>query len=68
MEEMTAISATTQTRKSLTTGAAAKRIGLNSKTLRRWVDTGKVDGYKSATGLRYVYEDSLEEIIRSKQS
>jgi len=55
------------TRKTLTTGAAAKRIGLNSKTLRRWVDTNKVEGFKSATGLRYVYEDALEAIIRSKQ-
>lgn len=58
----------TMARKTLTTGAAAKRIGLNSKTLRRWVDTGKVAGFKSATGLRYVYEDALEDIIRSKQS
>jgi transposase-like protein len=56
-----------KSRKTLTTGAAAKRIGLNSKTLRRWVDTNKVEGFKSATGLRYVYEDALEEIIRSKQ-
>lgn len=57
-------------RTALTTGAAAKRIGLNSKTLRRWVDTGKIDGYKSAKGLRYVFEDALEEEIwtRSKQS
>ena len=54
-------------RKALSTGAAGKRIGLNSKTLRRWVDTGKVAGFKSASGLRYVYEDALEEIIRSKQ-
>lgn len=58
----------TPARKTLTTGAAAKRIGLNSKTLRRWVDTGKISGFKSATGLRYVYEDSLEEVIRSKRS
>lgn len=58
----------TVTRKTLSTGAAAKRIGLNSKTLRRWVDTGKVAGFKSATGLRYVYEDALEEIIKAKQS
>lgn len=59
---------TTESRKTLTTGAAAKRIGLNSKTLRRWVDIGKVAGFKSATGLRYVYEDSLDEIIKSRQA
>ena len=72
MEETTAVavSATTEKRTALTTGAAAKRIGLNSKTLRRWVDTGKIDGYKSAKGLRYVFEDALEDEIqtRSKQS
>lgn len=72
MEETTsvALSATTEKRVALTTGAAAKRIGLNSKTLRRWVDTGKIDGYKSDKGLRYVFEDALEDEIqtRSKQS
>ncbi len=38
---------TNENRKSLTTGQAAKLIGRNSRTVRRWVDLGKVEGYKT---------------------
>jgi excisionase family DNA binding protein len=48
-----------QTRKSLTTGQAAKLVGKNSRTIRRWIDLGKVEGYKTPTNIRYVYQDSL---------
>lgn len=54
-------------REALSTGEAAKLIGLNSKTLRRWVDIGKVEGYKSVGGMRFVYADSLQAIIQSRQ-
>lgn len=54
-------------REALSTGEAAKRIGLNSKTLRRWVDLGKVEGYKSPGGMRYVYADSLDQLIQSRK-
>lgn len=50
---------TTENRKAMTTGQAAKVIGWNSKTIRRWVDMGKLEGYKTPTNIRYVYEDSL---------
>ncbi len=46
---------TNESRKSLTTGQAAKLIGRNSRTVRRWVDLGKVEGYKTPSNLRYVY-------------
>jgi hypothetical protein len=51
---------TTENRKSITTGKAAKIVGKNSRTVRRWVDTGKLEGYKSPSNIRYVYEDALE--------
>lgn len=54
-------------RECLSTGEAAKLIGLNSKTLRRWVDLGKVEGYKSNGGMRYVYADSLQKLIESRK-
>jgi predicted site-specific integrase-resolvase len=58
---------TEENRSSISTGEAGKRIGLNSKTLRRWVDTGKVEGFKSPKGMRYVYSDSLDKIIESRK-
>ena len=59
---------TTENRKSLTTGQAAKLIGRNSKTVRRWVDLGKVEGYKTPSNLRYVYEDALEAFINKTKA
>lgn len=57
----------TTNRKSLSTGQAAKLIGCNSKTVRRWVDLGRLEGYKTPTNLRYVYQDSLQNWIDNKQ-
>jgi len=57
-----------ETRKSLSTGQAAKLIGCNSKTVRRWVDLGKLEGFKTPTNLRYVYQDKLDEWLNNKQS
>ena len=57
---------TQENRGFITTGEAGKRIGLNSKTLRRWVDSGKIEGFKSEKGMRYVYSDSLDKIIESR--
>jgi excisionase family DNA binding protein len=59
---------TNENRKSLTTGQAAKLIGRNSKTVRRWVDLGKVEGYKTPSNLRYVYEDALEAFINKTKA
>lgn len=59
---------TTENRKSLTTGQAAKLIGRNSRTVRRWVDLGKVEGYKTPSNLRYVYEDALGAFINKPQA
>ena len=54
--------------KSLTTGQAAKLIGRNSRTVRRWVDLGKVEGYKTPSNLRYVYQDALDALMNGTKS
>ena len=59
---------TENTRKSLTTGQAAKLIGRNSRTVRRWVDLGKVEGYKTPSNLRYVYQDALDALMNGTKS
>ena len=59
---------TTENRTSLTTGLAAKLIGRNSRTVRRWVDLGKVEGYKTPSNLRYVYQDALDALMNGTKS
>jgi excisionase family DNA binding protein len=59
---------TNENRKSLTTGQAAKLIGRNSRTVRRWVDLGKVEGYKTPSNLRYVYQDALDALMNGTKS
>jgi excisionase family DNA binding protein len=58
---------TNENRKSLTTGQAAKLVGCNSRTIRRWVDLGKVEGFKTPTNFRYVYEDTLQALQKAEQ-
>lgn len=53
----------TASRPSLTTGQAAKMLGCNSRTIRRWVDAGKVEGFVTPTKIRYVYLDSLKQLM-----
>ncbi len=59
---------TNENRKYLTTGQAAKLIGRNSRTVRRWVDLGKVEGYKTPSNLRYVYQDALDALMNGTKS
>ena len=59
---------TNENRKSLTTWQAAKLIGRNSRTVRRWVDLGKVEGYKTPSNLRYVYQDALDALMNGTKS
>lgn len=44
----------------VSTGKAAKVLNVNSKTVRRWVDNGKIAGFKSNTNMRYVYLSALD--------
>ena len=44
---------------------AAKRLGVNASTLRRWADNGQVPSYRTAGGHRRFSVSELDTIISS---
>jgi len=41
---------------------------LEKLKVRRWVDLGKVEGYKTPSNLRYVYQDALDALMNGTKS
>lgn len=46
----------------LTVGEAAARAGVHDRTVRRWMDEGRLPKYKTATGRVRVSASELDEI------
>lgn len=55
----------------ITSGDAARRLAVTAETIRRWVDTGTLDGFREARKVRrryFVSEQAVEELRRRRES
>lgn len=53
-------------RKHISVIEASQLCGLHRKTIRRYVDSGALEGFRLPTGGRRVYRDSALDLIASK--
>ena len=44
----------------LTTGQASRYLGVSTETVRRWLETGRLDGVRTAGGHRLISRSSVE--------
>lgn len=52
----------------LSLGPAARRLGVDIDTVRRWVDSGRIEAYTTPGGHRRVSRRSVERLVRSRRS
>ncbi|MEY2842846.1 MAG: hypothetical protein RI920_883, partial [Pseudomonadota bacterium] len=51
--------------RSYSTTEIAQRLGISTQTVQRWVDTGKLEAWKTLGGHRRIEAESAEHLFRS---